>query len=253
MKTKNISARRNWVLSGALLATFAAMPPGIRPASAAAEPATQPSATPLISLSPPEMVSRVEVALQSLDLNDDQKAKLQDILTDAKTRAAALQEKIKDASPRDRLIRVAPFLKGLSDQIRPLLSADQLKQLGEKLNIPRPGGRQGAGLLRFAQLKDALLKIELSPDQEKKITDVLDTAESQLRDAITAQRNGQDVSATIQQIRQDLRSGIGGILTPEQRSRLQELMNPATPSDSPATQPSPGDAPTSRPSETPAP
>ena len=89
---------------------------------------------------------------------------------------------------------------------------------------PGPGGREPGSMLKM--LHERLDKLDLSADQKKQIAQIMSDTEAQIKQTMQETRDaGQDNRRQkLQTIMGDLREKIGGVLTDEQKQKLQQEM-----------------------------
>lgn len=204
---------------------------GLSAAVAPAQQTTRPSATSPAGVTgrrpgPLFIVERLRRAVSQLDLTDDQKAKVKAIFDQATQQAQDLSQSLENISQSERYQKVGAFAKGLRQQLAGVLTEEQLSLLQRNLGpgpASRPGGDfAGGGMLE--NLQQAFAKLDLSPDQQRQIKEMMESALQKAREFRDKAVSGDDVQAQMQQLRQDLRSKLQSILTPDQMQTLMQAM-----------------------------
>ncbi len=162
------------------------------------------------------IVQRLRRAISQLDLTDDQKAQVKAIFDQASQQAQELSQSLEDylrirAVSEDRRIR-----QGASPAIGAVLTEEQMSLFQRNLGpgpTSRPGGDNVAGGM-VAESPAGVAKVDLSPEQQQQIKDLIDSALQKARELRDKAAAGQDVQAQMQQLRQDLRSKLQSILSP---------------------------------------
>lgn len=245
--------------------------PGVR----GDEPSTRPAAHPPYLLT---LIPRLRSGVATLNLSDDQKTQVNSILDAAEQDAKTLTDQLQNLSPPERYQKIGPFIRKLRTDLAGAMDADQFKTLSQNFPILRdPGGNgpatrrsgpttRGNGAApprpaeRLEALRAALAKLDLSDEQKKKVADLLASLQAKLQDIRQSPDSG-DAQARLQQLRQDIRSKLQEILTPDQMQQFRDLMQEqsgaggrlsavdadkpdadARPTDSKPILPQPGDA-----------
>jgi Spy/CpxP family protein refolding chaperone len=89
---------------------------------------------------------------------------------------------------------------------------------------PGPAGREPGQMLKM--LHERLDKLDLSADQKKQIAQIMSDTEAQIKQTMQETRGGSqdDRRQKFQTIMGDLREKIGGVLSDEQKQKLQQEM-----------------------------
>lgn len=137
---------------------------------------------------------RIKAAIAQIDLGDDQKAKIEEILKAART----------EAEKTDGLEAKAKIWRDAFDKIRTdVLTEEQRKTLAE---VKPPG---------MPELEKLLEKLNLTQDQKGKIQDIVQDARKK-----AAQAKGDELKAIWQAAHKKI---LDDVLTPEQRKQLQDF------------------------------
>ncbi len=179
------------------------------------------------------LFERLRARLGELNLSDDQKQKIEGFFTDARTKLEAMREQLKNATREERLEQVRPIFQKLRTDIESVLSPEQVQALKQKLEAGgRTAGQTGGQVL--GKLRNALSQLQLSDDQKQKAEDLLKETRAKIEQIRT--EAGDDVGPKLRAAGEDLRTKLGNLLTPEQKTKLRELMQSTT---QPATHPAP--------------
>lgn len=162
----------------------------------------------------------------SLNLTDDQKAKVQEI-TQAQMQQFQTLQNDTGLSQQDRMTKMRSMGQAMQEKIKAVLTPDQQKQLAALQPGPGgPGGPGGRGQRGFGMLPDSL---NLTDDQKAKVQAITQEMMQQFRalqnDTTLSQ---EDRMAKMREMGQAMQSKIKEVLTPEQQKQLA------------ATQPGPG-------------
>jgi len=207
-----------------------------------------------------QAIEHVRQTLDSLGLSDDQKKQTDQILQEAQEDIAATAKDLKALSPQERREKLQPILKETLEKLRGVLTDDQQAKLREKMRERRqerqadgtdkkqpnaevlpstrpnaPAGAAARGPL-LERLRERLVKLDLSPEQQTKIDAVLDdTARKVQALRQSAADNVSDTRDKARLLMQSTRQQILSILTPEQQQKWRDEQPGATPAESPKT------------------
>jgi hypothetical protein len=199
---------------------------GLPTGRALGQQATQPSANGSGRRPGPNMVvQRFKTAVAQLDLTDDEKSKVGQILDDATQKAQQMTADFQDAPPKDRYQKLIAFFQDIHQQLAQVLTGDQMKTLDQKVGRGLGQGsttRPAGGIL--ANLQDALSKLDLSADQKDQIQQLMDSTRQKMADLRQKAADGTDIQLEMQQLRKDVRTQIQSILTPDQLQMLLDQM-----------------------------
>jgi Spy/CpxP family protein refolding chaperone len=175
-------------------------------------------------MSPVQTVERSKEDVMSLDLKDDQKTKLDAIFKDAGEQAKSLETEVASLQGRERAEKLQPFGRDLREKVSGVLTEEQKQALRKKM-----AGRMATQMTERWQR--ALGELNLTADQKTKVDALLADAqkkmESQAAEADPGQGQGQGRGpgggfAAMRETRQKIQD----LLTPEQKTKLDELMPP---------------------------
>ncbi len=204
------------------------------------EPASRPAS--VIGADQPgvfRVVNRMRDAILKLNLTDEQKPKVEAIFADARKQANDIFQQNQGLPAQQRIANIAPLLKSIRQQISQVLTPDQLNQLGQNLSQARtgPGSGQtlGGPFPRYQAIKNTLQNMTLSSDQRKQIDDLFAQWDQQIQQLAASATEGQNVQAQAQQFREEMRSELEQILTPEQLILLRGSLDPQTAPKLPAS------------------
>lgn len=223
-------------------------------ASAAAQP--QGRARPDAARAGQRPIMELRQALQSVELSEDQRAELRQIMQSVPEKLRALNEQTQDMDPRQRVARVREFQQELREQVLAKLSDAQRRQVEEQLSVARearrqapgaqrnrpaepppggatPRGERGAGEM-VDRLREALKSAELSDAQKVEVDRII----GELRDNLVEIRASAagDRQAAMTKAREAFRAARDQIveqLTDQQRQALRQAMRDAGPGDGP--------------------
>jgi len=205
----------------------------------------------------PHLMGRLDRALSGMDLTADQKQQIEQVKAEAAETMRPMLKGLKNLPPEERRQKVQEALSGVRDQLKSILTPDQMQQLQTKLQSERRGGgeafqqnaqiapkdapstqpseapadtakrgrRAQAGGPMLQRLGDALGKLDLTADQKTK-TDALlaDVSEKMTKIREGAKDDQPNARQQARQVMQDLRTQLQSILTPPQQQKLaQEL------------------------------
>jgi len=208
------------------------------------------------------MRQRLEDAIAELNLAPEQKEQLKPIREEIRAKLQELRGQLKDLSPQDRRERIKEVLTEVRGKLEAILTDEQKTKLREKLQNLRDGAKQGerkvdrpnaapstepsaqlppAGAGRgvmIDRLRENLDKLELTPDQDKKVEAILADASKQLiklREDAAGNLDGLRDKA--REVFTDVRGKLRDVLTAEQQRKLLELMPPRRPDGPPSAAP----------------
>jgi Spy/CpxP family protein refolding chaperone len=203
---------------------------GLSAAVTSADPTTLPSATRPAGAAarrpgPSYVVQRLRRMVSQLSLTDDQKTKVSEIFDQATRQAQDLSQSLGDLSPVERGQKLSAFAGQIRQQLAQVLSDDQMKTLQQKVGpASRPAGGDFPSGEMVGNIQQAVAKLDLSPNQQQQVKDLIDSALKKAADLRAQAINGADVQTQMQQLRQDVRSKLQSILTPDQMQSLGQSM-----------------------------
>ena len=201
------------------------------------------------------VVNRMQEAVFKLDLTDEQKPKIQAIFDNARKQANDIFEQNQGLPARTRIANITPLLRSIREQLAQVLTPEQQNQLGQNFSQARTslGAAQtpGGPFPRYQAIKSTVKQMYLTPDQRKQVDDLFADWDQQIQGLSSAAATGQNVQAQAQQLREQMRSSLEQILTPEQLLMLRgSLEQPATQKTIATSQPSHTTPPVTRPAVT---
>lgn len=119
--------RKHWLLALVLAALVYAVTPAIAQDNGGNEQQTPPAGAPPHGHGHMDPARRTEMLTRQLKLNQDQQAKVLDILKSAQSQAESLRSD-SSVAPQDRRAKMMDIHKASNDQIRALLTPDQQKK-----------------------------------------------------------------------------------------------------------------------------
>ena len=179
------------------------------------------------------LIPRIRDAVAQLDLTDEQKSKVAALLDDAAKQAQSLSDQLQSLSTQERYQKIGPFLQQLRQNLAEALGTEQFKILGQGLPVlreqasTRPTTRPAQAwspAQRYEALKAALAKMDLSDDQKQQIAQLFSETDKKIEQVRQSAAAGQDVQPQLAQLRQDMRSRLVEILTPDQAQQLRDTM-----------------------------
>ncbi len=183
---------------------------------------------------PGARIERLQNLLESLDLSEEQKTRLNALFDQARTDAKAFrgEKEQADGQRRERMRRGGESLRAFHDEIDKVLTPEQRERLQQKMSAdrPRPGNPDGPANRREARPRElepgqriiALAdKLELTGEQRRQIDEIA----SETREKIEAARKVEKPDPeAIRGILSEGRDKLHALLTPEQRETLRNEM-----------------------------
>ncbi|MDB5354498.1 MAG: hypothetical protein JWN24_951 [Phycisphaerales bacterium] len=185
--------------------TAACLTRGVRGEDPPAKPDPAPAAP--ARPGPADFLKNMKALFTGLSLTEDQQKKIDNFFEIA-------TREIKDLEGRDDARQqTGEILNKLREDVQSVLTETQKKELRQKFQQQM-----------FDRLKQAYAKPELnlSEEQQKKITDVMDDAKKKLADLTSGDEQQQDRQALFQLVR-DTREKLNAILTPEQQKLISQF------------------------------
>ena len=153
---------------------------------------------------------------QQLNLTDQQKSQIQSLMQNQRQQAQTVRN---DASltPQQKQDKLKQLREGNHQQMMAILTPDQQQNL-QQFRSEHPGmGRRGSGMGPMARLN-------LTPEQKTKLQPIFQSSFQQVQavrndSSLTAEQK----QAKISEIRQNTKSQVTGILTPEQQQQWQQM------------------------------
>lgn len=168
---------------------------------------------------------RGERLAQALGLTDAQKAQIRPILEKYRPQFRALRsEKL---APEAKGARFADLRTKMQAEIAPILTQQQRDKVAQ-MRQARANGRCGrhSGFRRHAGRRIAQA-LQLTPDQQQKIQGIVAAHRSDIRSIVAQVRAGKldrtQAHARIKSIREETKTQVESVLTPEQQQKLQAL------------------------------
>lgn len=206
---------------------------------------------------PQTLIDRVRRAAEGVrELTDEQKQRIDDILKQAKADLDALLPTLRDSSQAERQEKLRDFMTKLREQVLPVLSDEQKQQFQELIREVRQGaanagaavGAAGGGMRQrmTARLEELIDKLDLTQEQKDKYQAILaETREKMAKAREEAQGDLQAMRERGQAVFRETREKLEGILTPEQRQKMRDMIQELRPqgargprdNEQPATQP----------------
>lgn len=221
-----------------------------------------------------ELLQRVRGVLDDLKLSDEQKAKVDEAINQARQDLRDLMQTVRDLPPQERRQKMRDFAMSVREKIAGLLTDEQRVTFRQKMEELREqvagGGGGGGGRVQASngpgagpggaggprgdepgpvvrRLREAMTMLDLSADQKQKVDAVLNDVQDKARELRReAQGDAQALREKGRQLIRDSRAKLQEILSPDQQSKLRELMQQGrgrgndqnAPATSPTTNPS---------------
>ena len=178
-------------------------------------------------IDPGRMLERVQASFAELNLSDEQKAKVKDIVDQAKPKLEAVMKEMEGKEPRERMAKIRETVQPVREALMAVLDETQRQKLRELTRSAREArGNRAGGPAIFQRMKDALAKLNLTDEQKQKLEPLLAETEKQFT-AIRAEAAqapaGGEIRAKYRELMQTYRKGLNEILTEEQRAKLREM------------------------------
>ena len=197
-------------------------------------------------MDPQRMLDRMVASFAELNLSDEQKAKVREIVDKAKPKLEALAKETEGKEPGERMAKVREVAEPIREELMGVLDETQRQRLRERMEAVRQprGGRGGPQMIE--RMRENFGKLDLSDEQKKQVEALLSETEKQIA-AIRAEAAkapatggaGSETRAKFRELMQANRKRLNEILTPEQRQKLREM----TPRRDGGGAPGGGDAP----------
>ncbi len=169
---------------------------------------------------PQMMIDHLKDAIKDLNLTDEQKPKVEEILKKASGEIEKLGQE-KGAEPRQRMQKFMEIRRGAIEDLKAVLNEQQQQTLQEKLPQPRD---MAAGMVE--RLHEAVGKLDLTAEQKDQVKTALQDARTKFQAARGDGERG-DPKAMREKMRpimDELRETMRQILTPEQQETLRKSM-----------------------------
>jgi hypothetical protein len=147
-------------------------------------------------------LQQIRSGVQHMNLPQDENSKAIAILDQAQAKADQLADDMQGLPPGQRAMRVNPFLQNLRQQLAAVLTPDQMQTLQSQ-------AAPGAGGGPLQALQNELASLNLTPDQQQRVSAVMSDA-------------GQQLQKQTDSIRQQVRIQLAGILTAQQLAQLRD-------------------------------
>jgi len=227
------------------------------------------------------LLQRFKAATADLDLSEQQKTQISEILDKAKEQISAMLPELQNMDQQARQQKIRDFMMDLRQKIADVLTDEQKQKLQEKLQSMRGGnarpgapGQRGAGQpgagqpgagqpgapraqmpLRIQQtlqrLQDSLDSLGLTGDQKTQVQSIVDDGKKQfaeMRDKVQAGTMKTDEMRTqAPQILAGMRDQLAGVLTTDQQEKLRDAIQSRFDRDNGSTN-MPNVTPTTKPS-----
>ena len=215
------SAKRSWptVICAGLIGLMAAAAPAADRAAAVGNRHLRPYA----------ILDRFQQAVAHVTLTDDQKPKVDEIFQNASQQADELARHTEGPTLAERQQALGDFARQLRQELSQVLTPRQMETLQLYLG-PGPSSRPtaddfaGPGVGLWMDLPRALARLDLSPDQRQQISDLMASTRQKVQGIRAQTANGGLVNSQMQQLRQDLKSKLQSILTPDQMQSLVQTL-----------------------------
>lgn len=185
---------------------------------------------------PVVVLEQIETALADVNLTDEQKPKIDKILSAARSSARGLRGQLADADPATRRGMTRGFAVDIRDQVLAVLTAEQAQVFNQRLQGIAPAAAQAPTSQPAAdsgqqqprvgplveRLYDFVIRLDLTDEQRPQVEALF----AELRQQIVELRQNPPGDGTMPQrvegLTQQLRQKLAGVLTPAQQARLRE-------------------------------
>ncbi len=173
------------------------------------------------------ILDRYQQALTHVTLTADQKSAVAQIMAKASSWADQFAATARGTPLSQRQQALGDYAKSLHQQLAQVLTADQMATLDLYLS-PGPSSRPSeddfAGPLLMRYLPRALNKIDLTGDQREKVDGLLQSFRQNTANLRAQTANGSLVYSQLRDLRENLKSQLESVLTPEQMQTLIQTM-----------------------------
>jgi hypothetical protein len=199
----------------------------------AQEEMTTPGTRPSRNMEGP-LIARAREIVSGLNLSDEQKRKVDEVLKNAAAEGRELMGEMEDVSPLDRMERMRERFTDVREQVAAVLNDEQKKAFREKIEAYRrelagaaPGQNLRPGQL-VDRLRENLAKLDLTPEQKTKVDAAIEDVRGTMKELREAVQAGDEMAREKLGVAiQDARTEITAILTPAQREKLRGMMQSA--------------------------
>ena len=179
---------------------------------------------------PLPITQRLNEVISTLNLSDDQKKKVDDLLADVQKKAVEIRS-AGNPGPEMRE-KIQALREDVLKQIKSILNEEQFKKLEEAMR-PQPGPGAGGGGARLGaliqRLADGMKDLNLSDDQKPKVQAALADARKKFQELAPQLQGGQPTPELREKFRgilEGLRDELSGVLNEEQKEKFRALMQP---------------------------
>lgn len=166
------------------------------------------------------LLGRLAVVLGRLNLSPDQKAQIKGFLVDAQTKAKAVRTNT-SLTPEQKRTQVQEIMKSLRESITGILTPEQ-RAKARRLLAAAPGPRP-----MLTRWMVVLSRLNLSPAQKTQVRGFVADAQAKAKIVRESNLAPAEKRTKMQEIEKALRQSILGILTPQQRQRLERILSSA--------------------------
>jgi Spy/CpxP family protein refolding chaperone len=180
-------------------------------------------------LRPYAILDRFKQAVTHITLSDDEKPKVDKIFQDASNQADELARRTEGPTLAERQQALGDFARQLRQDLSQVLTVGQMETVQLYLG-PGPSSRPtadsftGTGGGLWADLPKAFAKLDLSSDQQQQINDLMASTRQKAQEIRAQTDNGGNIRSQMQQLREDTRSKLQTILTPDQMQTLAQTL-----------------------------
>ena len=164
--------------------------------------------------SPSAMLQRLKDRLADLKLTDEQKTKVEALITKTAEEVKATETKLQES------------MQAFAKDLEAILDEEQLKKAKE---LTRQGqGPMGMGGGQMIQrMQDAAAKLDLTAEQKEKLKTAFDTLKEDAKELLEKNRNDpQAMREAMRDLMDRARTKAQDILTPEQAQKLRDALRP---------------------------
>jgi Spy/CpxP family protein refolding chaperone len=170
------------------------------------------------------MILRIDELMKELNVSDDQRRQIDEILNRARGEMQSLREEMRDSdlAPRERLARLRDTMRKYHDEIAALLTEEQRAIFLEKVQA---WATTGPGGMMLDRIQNVIKELELTPEQQSQIEAILSDAKTKADELRKeAETSSGQLRDKFRSLMQDTRAKLGEVLTPEQKEKLQEML-----------------------------
>ncbi len=180
-------------------------------------------------LRPYAIIDHFKQALTHVTLTDDEKPKVDQIFQNAAQTADQLSHRTEGPTLAERQQALGDFARQIHQQLSQVLTVGQMETMQLYLgpgaaSRPTADDFTGTGGGLWLNLPKAIAKLDLTSDQRQQIRDLMQSTRQKIQDIRAQTDNGGNIRSQMQQLRQDTKSKLQTILTPDQMQTLTQTL-----------------------------